>query len=320
MPITEKNLFGTSSDNFSLRLYKSKAYLLPKVETKLLENLINTKPVFDLTLIKRLLFRQLYAGSKITKSLPISTRLSASGSMKNVDDISFEDSHHFRQRIIVGKGLNTIFETGMQLHHIYGFPYIPASAVKGVLRSWIILEYFGNPDLDGVVPDDEKDYPLHNAEARALQNETFCRIFGCGKDTEKYVFRTGKPDVKAAKETIKTKFPEKGHIGNVVFFDAYPSTAPNIKLDIINPHYPEYYKDGKTPPADWQSPVPIFFLTVEDTAFQFLMGMHKNAEDFENTIPHTSERDIIEFLKEELGKALSQHGIGAKTAVGYGRL
>lgn len=39
-------------------------------------------------------------------------------------------------RLIVGMGSGHVQETGMTLHHIYGIPYIPGSAIKGVLHHW----------------------------------------------------------------------------------------------------------------------------------------------------------------------------------------
>ena len=38
-------------------------------------------------------------------------------------------------RLIVGLGNESVYDTSMTLHHVYGIPYIPASAVKGVVRS-----------------------------------------------------------------------------------------------------------------------------------------------------------------------------------------
>ena len=45
-------------------------------------------------------------------------------------------------RLIVGLGSENVQETNMTLHHIYGIPYIPGSAVKGVLRHWWLHEDF----------------------------------------------------------------------------------------------------------------------------------------------------------------------------------
>jgi CRISPR-associated protein Cmr6 len=39
--------------------------------------------------------------------------------------------------------------------------------------------------------------------------------------------------------------------GEVIFFDAIPAQVPQLKLDVMNPHYSEYYRGGNIPPADW---------------------------------------------------------------------
>ncbi|MCM8809920.1 MAG: type III-B CRISPR module RAMP protein Cmr6, partial [Candidatus Omnitrophica bacterium] len=48
-----------------------------------------------------------------------------------------------KSRLIVGLGSSHALETSLTLHHIYGIPYIPASALKGVCRMvafWKIAE------------------------------------------------------------------------------------------------------------------------------------------------------------------------------------
>ena len=52
-------------------------------------------------------------------------------------------------RLIVGLGAASVYETSMTLHHIYGIPYLPGSAIKGVTRSYRILcmaEKLKHPD------------------------------------------------------------------------------------------------------------------------------------------------------------------------------
>lgn len=94
--------------------------------------------------------------------------------------------------------------------------------------------------------------------------------------------------------------------GKVVFFDAIPAQAPQIKLDVINPHYGEYYR-GEKPPADYLSPVPVYFLTVEQTPFLFaLAARDRSANDHLST--------AAKWLKE----ALAEMGAGGKTTAGYG--
>ena len=181
-------------------------------------------------------------------------------------------------RLIVGLGNESVYETSMTLHHIYGIPYIPGSAVKGVTRGFIITDKFGE--------DENGNVDLKNAEERALQDRGFCDIFG-----------------------------DQKHKGEIIFFDAYPLTKPQIKVDVMNPHYSPYYSDssGKTPPADHHNPNPIFFLTIADTEFEFMMGIKEK----DNT-PIQKGGSLLEVAHEYMKKALNEHGIGAKTAVGYG--
>lgn len=46
----------------------------------------------------------------------------------------------------------------------------------------------------------------------------------------------------------------------------------------MTPHYGPYYSDasGKTPPADYYNPMPIKFLTVEKTKFEFHLASKSN--------------------------------------------
>jgi CRISPR-associated protein Cmr6 len=157
-------------------------------------------------------------------------------------------------RVIVGLGTDSVYETGITLHHIYGFPYIPASAIKGITN--------------------------HYAQ-------------DCGYD-------------KTLKEIYDKIFGTTEQKGKITFFDAMPLTPPVIKPDIMNVHYPKYYGSGKEAPTDYQSPNPIPFLTVEKTEFQFIIGCKER------------DKELIAKAFEWLKKALTEKGIGAKTAVGYG--
>jgi len=161
-------------------------------------------------------------------------------------------------RLIIGLGGAHPHETSMTFHHIYGIPYIPGSAVKGVTRHWVVQEYH------------------ENNEQKALCDDFFKDIFG----TE-----------------------EKQ--GEVIFFDAYPIGDIKLAVDIMNPHYPDYYSKN-FPPADWQNPNPIKFLTVENTKFCFHLASKK--------------KEFLHKAKEWLKEALKEFGIGAKTSLGYGIL
>lgn len=188
-------------------------------------------------------------------------------------------------RMVQGLGMESVYEVSMTLHHIYGIPYIPATALKGVVRSWIIDQVF-----------DKK-------EEKAIADKSFCDWFGC--PGELLIDRDGK-------KTRHKSFYGKAHRGNLIFLDAYPLEPPRIMPDVMNPHYSEYYQDNKNekPPADYYNPIPVYFLIVEGTRFQFVFGAFQQ-DDLIQTI---HGKTIDDWTRD----ALQNHGIGAKTAVGYG--
>ena len=75
----------------------------------------------------------------------------------------------------------------------------------------------------------------------------------------------------------------------------------------MNPHYSKYYSDNKAP-SDWMNPVPINFLTIENTTFNFSLALKKKEKD------HKLLDNAVNWLKN----ALQECGVGAKTSVGYG--
>ncbi len=96
--------------------------------------------------------------------------------------------------------------------------------------------------------------------------------------------------------------------GSVIFLDAIPAEVPQFQLDIMNPHYPNYYRTrGQHPPADWESPNPVFFLTVHMASYQFALAAR-----------HESGNRLLDTAEKWLRGALSELGIGAKTSAGYG--
>lgn len=103
--------------------------------------------------------------------------------------------------------------------------------------------------------------------------------------------------------------PEKeARQGAVVVFDALPTTAPNVVVDVLTPHVKPYYdevnsdKPVTTPPAEYHNPVPIGFLAVEKTTFRTVL------------VGPTADVDTAARL---IGKAVDELGVGGKTSAGY---
>lgn len=223
-------------------------------------------------------------------------------------------------RLVIGLGDSSIYETSMTLHHIYGIPYIPGSAIKGILRHFLVSELLAK---------DLSDDNL-NVMNKLIETDNIKALFEKGRETIKNTLtiyekseNNNKKIEPSAKlldkimhgwndlEKVREIFGNQKEKGKVIFLDSFPVTPPKIKPDIMNPHYGDYYS-GKTSPADYLNPVPIYFLTVEDTAFDFYLATKKRDSDIFNE--NIGGSTIIDWIK----KVLCEHGIGAKTAVGYG--
>lgn len=163
-----------------------------------------------------------------------------------------------KSRLIVGLGGGSALEVSIKLHFIYGFPYIPSSAIKGVLRAYKILEKL---DFDFEKYSDlEKKIESGNREDKEIG--TFVRVFG-----------------------------NQQYKGDLIILDAIPKKFPKLEEDIMNPHYPKYYNE-KEPPTDNQYPVPIKFLTVvKGEKFNFYF---KNSQVYKEAFETDLKQDLIE--------------------------
>ncbi|MDD2466500.1 MAG: type III-B CRISPR module RAMP protein Cmr6 [Desulfobulbus sp.] len=124
----------------------------------------------------------------------------------------------------------------------------------------------------------------------------------------------GKEWQQEQQEQIDKLFGSENSAGSLIVFDALPEKYPQLELDILNPHYQEYYADPKNPPADYCDPVPVFFLTVAPgQTFLFSLATRPGAYEMKE-----DARKDVETGLELLKNALETIGAGGKTAVGYG--
>jgi len=171
-------------------------------------------------------------------------------------------------RLAAGLGGETVIETGMTLHYTYGIPYIPGSSLKGSARAYAIA------NLAGVW---------------AENGSAFRTLFGGQK------IATGeKPE-------------EMARAGIAVFHDALPVPGTwKIHNEVMTVHHSLYYRGEDSPPADWDSPTPIPFLSASG---RFLIALHApSAPEWAS-----AGMDILKM-------ALAESGVGGKTSSGYGRL
>jgi len=215
-------------------------------------------------------------------------------------------------RLVVGLGAGHVLETSLTLHHIFGIPYIPASALKGVVRMvsfWKIVKNNKNN-----VKDIEK-------YIKELQEQLYDDELS-GSDSEKILKH-------------KLLFGAKNFKGLLVFLDAYPEIQDNqqiFELDVMTPHYQGYYTKNQVP-GDWENPNPIVFLTVKKGitfCFNVLFDKYRAEKILEDKDFPQNAKDIVENwqkngysnlssgVKKWLKDALTEFGIGAKTRLGYG--
>lgn len=165
-------------------------------------------------------------------------------------------------RMIVGLGNEGVLETSVTLHRIYGTPYIPGSAIKGLAASYAQQRLKWQSD-----------------------EEAFKIIFGDTDDAGYITFFDAlyKPEIDHNKQSL------------------YP--------DVITVHHQMYYQDAGKPPADWDDPNPVPFLSATGS---YLIALA--APGLDNPQPWLNTAfDILQH-------ALIEMGIGAKTSSGYGRM
>lgn len=214
----------------------------------------------------------------------------------NVENIKNNLKHRFEfisfdaevlDKLIIGLGGHSVFENDITLHHIYGIPYIPGQAIKGVLRNYIISKYFKGELSNG---NDGKS----KWEEEALKDNRFINIFGGGNG-------------------------ENTSAGHVIFLDSFPNSNFEIVSDVMTPHHMSYYTGNEEFPLDWDGVNPIKFLVVDKGSEEKALKFNINIAVDKNICNDKWEKDsICEFILDNLIEALNLYGIGAKTSVGYG--
>lgn len=212
------------------------------------------------------------------------------------------DDRHIRRvfeveaqsRLLIGAQSNsTVTEGAVLLHHTYGVPYLPGSALKGICRDW--LERSGE-----VIADDTPQHKL----ARLL--------FGHAEPSD-----DNQPDDPDAEPPAAAGYFD---FHDALWIPEPPADAPRgyspLALDAVTPHHGEYYtkaKDNRPFPHPTEAPVPTQRLTVAPkTRFLVVIeGINAGGGALESWMGF-----VIESL---LLPALAEHGIGARTTAGFGR-
>lgn len=180
---------------------------------------------------------------------------------------------------------------GMPLDRVTGLPYIPGSALKGCARHAAIAEI----------------REIEDPQRRRERLHRFHQVFGSAEID----FKEGK-----VLSEIEAEVAAKDLKGGVVFLPAYPFDNVRIAVDLSTVHTPDYYSgpnSGKVAGLKNEKLRPNAFPVVQArTAFGFVL----------DTVPLFRKNrecsSVLEAACEWLQLALTVHGIGAKTAAGFG--
>jgi len=208
-------------------------------------------------------------------------------------------------RLLIGHGNPAGSDVGLTLHHTWGVPIVPGSAVKGLLSHYLHACYaMDTPGPHPMDPALDETVRQRAAFQRPLWEHRKV-VHGPG-DVQRAIF--GAPSAADDKQFAAQGAGETA--GEVIFHDALyvpvGSERP-FAVDVLTPHQRRYYsaKLGDVPPlpSDYDRPNPVTFLSVRPGT-RFLVALSGPAEWTDFTL-----RFILE--------SLSEWGVGAKTAAGY---
>lgn len=187
-------------------------------------------------------------------------------------------------RLAINLADSLIQNSGICLDRLFGLPYVPGSAVKGVCRHAAL---------------DELCNASENTKPELFK--IFCAVFG----TSESDFKSG--DLTAFNSLLQGTDPNQK--GTVAFLPAYPVNEAKIVVDLTNVHYPDYYHSGHEADQSRERPQPNPFPAVESGAqFAFCLVLNSMSED----------PNLLRAATRWLHIAITERGLGAKTASGYG--
>lgn len=210
-------------------------------------------------------------------------------------------------RLLVGHGNSSATDVGITVHHTWGVPVIPGSALKGLLAHYV----------DAVYGPSDPDRKPWEQEGDERTRADYQGVTWRGRRIERgpgAVYRAlfGAPDADEDDAMRERGFDAGASAGLVTFHDALyvPGSVPGNKpfaADVLTVHQKGYYdSSGQSWPNDYDSPNPVAFLTVRP-GVRLLFALSGPA-------------DWTELAEHLLRDALARWGVGGKTSAGYGRL
>jgi len=218
-------------------------------------------------------------------------------------------------RLLVGHGNGSAAEVGITVHHTWGVPVIPGSALKGLAAHFVDAVY--GPEDPKPLPWEQPEGQRARVPYRGVLRTPQRIVRGPGA-----VYRAlfGAPDADEDNEMREHRLEAGASAGLVTFHDALyvPKSAPKdqddkdykdqpFAADVLTVHQKDYYdRSGKTWPNDYDSPNPVGFVTVRPRV-RMLFAL-------------SGPPEWTELAEHLLSDALESWGVGGKTSSGYGRL
>ena len=208
-------------------------------------------------------------------------------------------------RLLIGHGNASAIDVGLMVHHTWGVPVIPGSALKGLVAHYVDATY-------GPVEPGKKPWEQHDDERARVdyQGVTWNRRRIERGPGAIYRALFGAPDAREDATMRERDFEAGAAAGLVTFHDALyvPGSIPDNKpfaADVLTVHQKGYYdSSGRSAPNDYDSPNPVAFLTVRPKC-RLLLAL-------------SGPSDWTELAAQLLADALKTWGVGGKTAAGYG--
>jgi len=206
-------------------------------------------------------------------------------------------------RMMVNMAGGVVENAGICLDRCFGLPYLPGSAIKGIARHQALWEI---KTADG----NRKRELLHLALLLfGFGNQDVVRqgvfAWAGGSEAEQIAKRITKVEKDSRKKAEAFR-------GCASFLPAYPTTPPTLVVDMVNPHYREYYQGKRKTASDDENPIPNYFPAVEaGCSFGFAVLLNRQPEGF-------TAQQLLQQARQWIERAITQKGAGAKTAAGYG--
>lgn len=241
--------------------------------------------------------RNMSTSGKITNSLADQAKAKSEALKKELaatfGELVATFSATLAARMMVNMAGGVIENAGISLDRLLGLPFIPGSAVKGISRQQALWD-------------------IHNAEDN--QKEELLKIalvafgFGSHDIDGDFAWAAGKETAKRISDQICAEEFK----GCIAFLPASPVQNCKVVVDMVNPHYPRYYSGRANAADDTENPIPNYFPAVESGAvFQFSVAAIRETSLVES-------KTLLAQVQKWTESAVSQKGVGAKTAAGYG--